>query len=399
MNAAPLVVVVLVDALGWDRAGTDGFLAAELPHRKPLDTILGFSAGAIPALLSGTWPSENGHWVMFHRDPAHSPFGIGRALALAPRRVQDSFRVRQWVKRRAARKVRGYFDLYEVPWNELAELDVCEHANLYAPGGLGRIGTVFDDMAERRLSVRVWDWRSDDAANERAFVEAAAAAGAAGRGGPDVLFFYTPAMDATMHAHGVFAPQSSARLAGLEATVRAALVAARRAGREAWCYLLSDHGMTDVTEHVDVMGAVAATGLQKGVDYHVFYDSTLARFWFRSPLAEERINAALRGLPGRFLEREDEQRLGVLFADRRYGDRIFVLDEGRLLVPSYMGSAPVRAMHGYDPAVASSRAVVLSNRPLPPGLSHVVDFRAYFAAELDARAAASEPAAWMRAGA
>jgi len=397
VNAAPLVVIVLVDALGWDRAGAAGFLASELPHRKPLDTILGFSAGAIPALLSGTWPSENGHWVMYHRDPARSPFHLARALAWAPRRVRESWRVRQWAKRRAARTVGGYFDLYEIPWDELGDLDVCERANLFAPGGLGRIGTVFDDLKERRIGVRTWDWRGDESANARALVEAAAAGG--GRGGPDVLFWYTPAMDATMHAHGVFAPAADERLAAIQRTVEEALAAARRAGREAWCYVLSDHGMTDVRTHVDVMALVVATGLRKGVDYHAFYDSTMARFWFRSPVAEAAITRALDGLPGRFLAREDEQRLGILFADRRYGDGIFLLDEGALLVPSYMGRAPVAAMHGYDPAVPSSRAVLLSNRPLPPALSHVVDFRAFFAAELDARAAATESPAWMRAGA
>jgi len=398
MTAPPLLVIVLVDALGWERAGTGDFLAHELPHRKPLDTILGFSSGAIPALLSGTWPSENGHWVMFHRSPGKSPFGLARLLALAPRRVRESWRVRQWVKRRAARTVQGYFSLYEVPWNELAELDVCEHANLFAPGGLGRIGTIFDDLAERRLTARVWDWRTDGEANERAFVTSAGAAAASGAG-PDVLFYYTPAMDEVMHAHGTRAPEAEARLARIGRSVTDALQAARAAGREAWCYLTSDHGMTDVTHHVDVMARVRATGLTPGVDYHAFYDSTLARFWFRSPLAEARMEAALADLPGRFLTREDEQRFGILFADRRYGDRIFLLDEAGLIVPSYMGSQPVKAMHGYDPAAPSSQALLLSNRPLPPALSHVVDFRAFFASELDARAAAVEMPAWERTSA
>lgn len=399
MSAPPLLVIVLVDALGWDRAGAHDFLGKELPHRKPLDTILGFSSGAIPALLSGTWPSENGHWVMFHRSPATSPFGAARLLAWAPARVRKSWRVRQWVKRRAARAVRGYFSLYEVPWTDLPALDVCERANLFAPGGLGRIGTIFDDLAERRLVTRVWDWRTDEAANERAFVAAATQAARPGGGAPDVLFFYTPAMDEVMHAHGVMSPAADARLAQIERAVSAALAAARSAGREAWCYLTSDHGMTDVTFHVDVMAAVRETGLRPGFDYDVFYDSTLARFWFRSPEAEPRIEAALAPLKGRFLTREDEQRFGILFADRRYGDRIFLVDEGGLIVPSYMGSLPVKAMHGYDPAVPSSRAILLANRPLPPALSHVVDFRAFFAAELDQRAAAAESPAWAGAGA
>ncbi|MEO6462521.1 MAG: alkaline phosphatase family protein [Candidatus Eisenbacteria bacterium] len=391
MSRTPLVVLVLVDALGHERVGDSGFLAAELPHRRPLETVLGFSAGAIPALLSGTWPAENGHWVMFHRDPKNSPFGIGRWLARAPRRVRDSWRVRQWVKESCRGAVGGYFDLYEVPWSELAELDVCERANLYAPGGLGAIGTLFDDAAERRLTTRVWDWRSDDAANERAFVDTVIAAAQDPAGQPELLFWYTPSVDALMHTHGVHAPVVEDRLARLADAIRRALAGARAHGREVWLYLVSDHGMADVTSHVDVMARVAASGLAPGLDYHAFYDSTLARFWFASPLAEAAARRALEGLPGRFLERQDEERWGIHFADRRYGEAIWLIDEGGLIVPSYMGSKPVKAMHGYDPATLASQATFLSNRPLPTGLSHIVDVRAFLAGELDARAAAGLP--------
>ena len=150
--------------------------------------------------------------------------------------------------------------------------------------------------------------------------------------------------------------------------------------------------MADVTHQVDVMAIVAATGLKSRVDYRVFYDSTMARFWFASPLAEAAVRRALEDLPGRFLTRADEERWGIHFADRRYGEVIWLVDEGGLVVPSYMGRHPVKAMHGYDPATSASRATFLSNRPLPAGLSHIVDVRGFLAGELDLRAAAAAPA-------
>jgi hypothetical protein len=181
------------------------------------------------------------------------------------------------------------------------------------------------------------------------------------------------------------------RLARLADAIRRALAGARAHGREVWLYLASDHGMADVTSHVDVMARMAASGLRPGVDYHAFYDSTLARFWFGSPLAEAAVRRALEGLPGRFLTRGDEERWGIHFADRRYGEAIWLVDEGGLIVPSYMGSKPVKAMHGYDPATPASRATFLSNRPLPTGLSHIVDVRGFLAGELDQRAAFALP--------
>ena len=56
------------------------------------------------------------------------------------------------------------------------------------------------------------------------------------------------------------------------------------------------------------------------------------------------------------------------------------------------------AMHGYDPATPGSQALLLSNRPLPEGVNHVVDFRAFFNRELDARQAAVAPPVPAAAG-
>ena len=40
----PVLVVVLVDALGWTLAGEDATFAPALPERRPLATVLGFSS-------------------------------------------------------------------------------------------------------------------------------------------------------------------------------------------------------------------------------------------------------------------------------------------------------------------------------------------------------------------
>jgi hypothetical protein len=192
-----------------------------------------------------------------------------------------------------------------------------------------------------------------------------------------------------MHARGTRAPEVDDRLARLEQAVQGALAGARAAGREAWCYLTSDHGMTDVVEHVDVMARVRASGLVKGRRLPRVLRLDDGALLVPRPARRGAIRAALPACPGRFLARADEERLGIHFADRRYGDAIFLLDDARLLVPSYMGSTPVAAMHGYDPATPGSQALLLSNRPLPEGLAHVVDFRAFLNRELDACQAAS----------
>ena len=44
----PVMVVVLVDALGWTLAQREPGFAPALPLRRPLATTLGFSSGALP---------------------------------------------------------------------------------------------------------------------------------------------------------------------------------------------------------------------------------------------------------------------------------------------------------------------------------------------------------------
>ncbi len=89
-------LVILIDALGWELCQRHGFLKAELPFRGPVRTVLGFSSGAIPTLLTGLWPAQHGRWNLLYYDPAQSPFRSWRGLEKCP----DA-----WVNHRLGRKL------------------------------------------------------------------------------------------------------------------------------------------------------------------------------------------------------------------------------------------------------------------------------------------------------
>jgi hypothetical protein len=52
----------------------------------------------------------------------------------------------------------------------------------------------------------------------------------------------------------------------------------------------------------------------------------------------------------------------ALFEDRYFGELIFLVKEGVLIVPSHMGERPIRAMHGYHPSDPHSYAALMTNR-------------------------------------
>jgi len=137
--------------------------------------------------------------------------------------------------------------------------------------------------------------------------------------------------------------------------------------------IFSDHGMANCDRLIDLRARIDPLGLKMGVDFAVVYDSTMARFWFFNERARVLVTECLRTVPeGRILADKELEHLGTLFADRYFGELIFLVDEGVLIVPSHMGERPIRAMHGYHPDAAHSYASMLTNySDVPDGVTDI----------------------------
>jgi hypothetical protein len=373
------MVVILVDALGWELATRTPGFASGLTERRKLATILGFSSGALPTLFTGRMPCEHGRWLMYRRAGGGTPFAGFGATRWLPRRLRQGPRLGAILTRVvASRGVRGYFHLYDVPRDLLPQFDLAERDDPFAPRGLPG-GALWDTLEERRIRWAGWNWRTPEREAAGALVERVA------RGDERFLFLYTADLDARLHREGSEGAAVRESLAGYAALVTRIEAAARAANRAAWIYLLSDHGMVDVTGTVDVLSALRGIRPRAGRDYLPFVDSTFARFWWRSETARTEVTAALAALPGgRWLDDADLAREGCLFAGREYGEGIWLCDPGRLIVPSFMGRSPLAAMHGYDPSHPGMAALLWSNRPVPDGLRHLRDVRGHLERELDA---------------
>lgn len=357
MNAAgdrpPLTIIVLIDALGWEIAERHGFCRELLPVSGPLDTILGYSSAAIPSLLSGTPPSVHGAWAMYKYAPETSPFKFLRRLPRLPHAVEWRLRAfTRWLTERR-KTIRGYYDLYEIPLNVLGYFDVAHHGDPYVTGGFGQ-ETFFDRLARESVPFDVWTYRTPEGENFEALRRSISSP-------KRVLFLYTAELDALMHRVGTRHAEVAARLESYEGRVKSLLEAASSAGRNSTLFLFSDHGMTDVAAVVDLKSAVKRWGYRLGRHFMAFYDSTMARFWCDPQIADDLIERLDATGWGRVIPRSEMESLGCRFPDDAYGEVIFLVSPGKLIVPSYMGSAPVAAMHGYHPADPSSRGCFFSN--------------------------------------
>jgi len=157
----------------------------------------------------------------------------------------------------------------------------------------------------------------------------------------DFAFLYWPGLDGLLHQVGNQSPEVPAKLRTYEDWLQQLLPVAERHYSEVRLYVFSDHGMANCDELLDLRAKIDALPIRMAEDYVVVYDSTMARFWFFNERARQQIIDSLGRVPqGRIVPDSELQQMRTFFPDRYFGELIFLVKEGVLIVPSHMGERP-----------------------------------------------------------
>jgi predicted AlkP superfamily pyrophosphatase or phosphodiesterase len=363
---------ILIDALGWGFVSERSFLEDIMRVKTPVDTLFGFSSAVIPSILTGKTPAEHGHWNLFYLSHNGSPFRWVEALSGLPELlVENRF------SRKVVQKIThywsgcgGYFHIYDVPIRYLPYLDICEKRDIYQPGGISPVRNIFDILTERGVNYGCYNYHQY---SDREILEAAQ---------HDLqsrdytfLFLYLSELDHFLHLHCKEAEMVEVKLNWYERKIRELYESATKNYQEVSLSVFSDHGMTPINFHYDLMSKVGQLGLRTVKDYLPMYDSTMARFWFFSEQARERITTLLSELGvGRVLTVEELERMGVYFPDGRYGELIFLMNPGCLIEPSFMGGKTLQGMHGFHPEEPTSKAMFMTTEGEVSTPARVTDF-------------------------
>jgi hypothetical protein len=343
-------IVILIDALGYEIVEKHRFRPTGLSKPASVETVLGFSQAALTTILTGLEPDRHGLWMMYAFAGRRSPFGWLRMVPLSSERrlLRNTIR---WVLDHIYR-IDSYYSLYSIPKGILSHLDLPARGRMFGPGGADPARNIFDDIERRGGMWRTWDYRLDE---EEAF-DALERSVERGDGGFRLL--YTAGLDAVMHRYGTGDERVGCLLEWYSDRIER--IIAKSKGERV--VVLGDHGMCDVRDHLDLIQMVDTLGLRIPGDFIPFYDSTMARFRVRTEGAGKRLKELLGGLErGHLLENGEAERLGVLYPDGRFGDLLFLVDPGTIILPSYMGKERVAAMHGYHPESPCMHSALLSN--------------------------------------
>jgi hypothetical protein len=366
-----LPLFVFIDACGWEIIRNDPFAQDLAPHRRQLRSVFGYSSACIPSILSGRYPNEHRNWSYFVYDPKHSPFRALKWLQMLPSAITGRRRVRRWLSKfvKMRLKFKGYFDLYNIPFRYISLFDFTEKKSPLQPGGMNRGPNVFDFLQARKINYHVSVPARGEDGNLEALLKDIATEDI------DMAFLYWPDLDGLMHRVGNDSPEVPAKLRSYEAKIARLIAEAKKHYQDVRLYIFSDHGMANCDKHIDLRAKIDALGFTMGQDYAVVYDSTMARFWFFNDKAQRAIVECLEDVrEGEILSDAELTDLGTFFPDRYFGELIFLVDEGTLIVPSHMGERPIRAMHGYHPDAPHSYASLCTNRPdVPAGINGIAD--------------------------
>jgi hypothetical protein len=361
-----LQVIALIDALGWEYIRERKFLDDVLPYRTRLQTVLGFSSGAIPTMLTGLMPERHGHWNLFYYDPQHAPFWWLKAFNWLPKSLLDNRYGRRIIKE-LGRRALGLGPTFEccVSPHLLPYFNFSERHDIYAPKGIEDTPSLFDELEREGRAYRVYTYhQSSDAEILRRAKRDIAESDAT------LFFLYLCEVDGFLHMHCKEPDAIDKKLKWYDEQLREVFRVAYGRDSEASLMVCSDHGMTPITQHADLVGEVTKLGLRMPQDYLAVYDSTMARFWFFDAAARQRVTEVMQSLDcGHVLSQQEMDRFGLRFTDDRYGELIFLLNPGWIVAESDFngrGWFP-EGMHGYHPEDSYSDAIFLSNeKPLQP---------------------------------
>jgi len=186
------------------------------------------------------------------------------------------------------------------------------------------------------------------------------------------VFLMLGDLDAIAHRYGMDSPYYLEHIRKLDRMCSELIQCFRNAhGQQGSVIVLSDHGMAPVHSGV-------AINLEKhfghiGLNRYVYFlDSVFLRVWTESQSLKQEIENYLQELNvGQILYKAQRKKYGIV--SKEFGDIIYLLHEGKVFFPGFMGGRLPKAMHGYAPELESQKGVFIYDGRQPISIPNTLE--------------------------
>jgi|GEM_PF-1167551 hypothetical protein len=172
------------------------------------------------------------------------------------------------------------------------------------------------------------------------------------------VFLMLGDLDGISHIHGLESEYYNSYIEKLDQMCSTIIEEFKKEnGDKSEIVVLSDHGMANVNEGIKI-NLERNFGKIGWNSYLYFLDSTYLRIWLMDQSLAPDIEEFLKGLKNGILL-DDDLRNKYGITNRKFGDYIFILNEGKVFFPGFMGGRLVKAMHGYLPDFESQKGIFI----------------------------------------
>jgi predicted AlkP superfamily pyrophosphatase or phosphodiesterase len=318
---------------------------------KPLFAFQGIGA----AIFSGTSPNTNKIWSDYVYDPFYresAMFSLNFAKLL-------TFLFDLIPNDNLSKYLRFVFCSFHnknatpnlIPYNLIRYFRPRLRKNYVEHGALGQVRTLFDELRRHNIKYYVSGICPTLFEIQRALLfEEKIAANLIKNFEKDYRLYIVKfsSLDRLGHRFGPQSEEVRNKISQLDNILREVMVAAKELG-EFHFIMFSDHGMSPVTERVNLNDLLHILPIKMINDYLVFVNSTVACFWFNNQKAREIVlNAFEDANFGFFLNEAKLRQLEIDCVGPEYYELMFALKEGYVFFPDfYRKRTPPRGMHGY----------------------------------------------------
>ena len=358
-----ITLVILIDGLRHDYINSENapFLSslAKTGVRGSVRETFAFQLR--PAFFAGLYPESANIAHLYWFEPENSPFWFTQYL---PQQVFELPYIRRYKRRileiipRLIEKRKGnsasanYASSSAIPYQLLKYFSFSEKHLISDPNSMGNNKTLFDVLRKHNKKWLSIGYPTDDqrvqpiikSLKERLDESL------------DIIYLHFSELDWAGHNHGPDSSQRKGTLRKIDKAVEDIYKDLEKYFPKINGLIFGDHGMVSVKKTLNIQEMIKKTDFKVNKDFIYFLDSTQARFWFFNQRAKSEIVKLLEKVPeGRILAKYDYKKLRFRFKHNKFGEEIFVVNEGTIIHPSFFDEkkAP-KGMHGYLPEVSNN---------------------------------------------